>query len=322
MTVVLDTDDLAPHERGEAVAVAIHEASVSSYVVHEDPHGDIHARMDVWEFGNTSIFRAEMSGIHLIRTPKQARRTPAPVLAIAVQESGNGRHDQHGNQRLIPPRELLITDLNSPYDFGWSGSGASQCLYVPLDELALPHHVIQEAGAHPCSSPVYQLVASHIMAMTNDAPALSADSAARELGAASIELVRALLASAARDQRHARAAMAETLLTQVRTYIRRHLDDPNLGPDTIAAAHNISVRYLYRLCSNADFSLEQWIIGQRLEGARAELTDPHSRHRSVAVVGERWGFSSPAHFSRRFRATYGVSPRDWRRIANEQPTTK
>jgi AraC-like DNA-binding protein len=30
----------------------------------------------------------------------------------------------------------------------------------------------------------------------------------------------------------------------------------------------------------------------------------------VAVVAHRWGFTNPAHFSRVFRAAYGMSPRE------------
>ncbi|MEU5391505.1 helix-turn-helix domain-containing protein [Streptomyces tibetensis] len=31
----------------------------------------------------------------------------------------------------------------------------------------------------------------------------------------------------------------------------------------------------------------------------------------VAAVARRWGFTSPSHFSRAFRAAYGTTPREW-----------
>jgi AraC-like DNA-binding protein len=34
--------------------------------------------------------------------------------------------------------------------------------------------------------------------------------------------------------------------------------------------------------------------------------------RPVAAVGARWGYPDPAHFSRLFKATYGMGPRDYR----------
>ncbi len=37
---------------------------------------------------------------------------------------------------------------------------------------------------------------------------------------------------------------------------------------------------------------------------------------AVAAVAQRWGFVSPAHFSRAFRAFYGMSPREWQNLAD------
>lgn len=45
-------------------------------------------------------------------------------------------------------------------------------------------------------------------------------------------------------------------------------------------------------------------------GARADLAD---RHLPIAAVARRWGFKDPTHFTRRFRAAYGVLPSEWRR---------
>jgi AraC-like DNA-binding protein len=107
--------------------------------------------------------------------------------------------------------------------------------------------------------------------------------------------------------------LAETLLTRVRAHVRHHLTDPDLRPATIAAAHNVSLRHLYKVCAQAGFSLEQWIIGERLRGAREELLRRESRHRSIAVIARGWGFRDPSHFARRFLAAYGVTPKEWRR---------
>ena len=81
----------------------------------------------------------------------------------------------------------------------------------------------------------------------------------------------------------------------------------------------MSVRQLYRVCAAAQLSLEQWIISQRLECARAELAAPRSRDRSIAVVARRWGFTDPSYFSRRFRATFGLTPSEWRQVGAGAP---
>ncbi|WP_169814840.1 helix-turn-helix domain-containing protein [Nocardia crassostreae] len=77
------------------------------------------------------------------------------------------------------------------------------------------------------------------------------------------------------------------------------------------------MRYLYKVCAAAEYGLAQWIIGERLEQIRAELARPDARHRSIAAIALRWRFRNQSHFTRRFRLAYGITPREWRRIAAE-----
>lgn len=313
MGFVLDTADIPPHERIDAVRAAMMEASAPCYVIHEDLDGGVRTRLEVWDLGAANIFIARSSGIRLHRTARQARQDAAPVVALSVQRRADGRHEQLGHRQVVPPGALLTVDLSAPYDFSWSGYGGAGCLQVPIDQIGLPVDVIRRAAANLRTSPLYDLVTNHVAQLVRDAERLSADPTADSLGHASIELARALLASAAHTEPHARTVLVETLLARIRAYVRQHLGDPDLGPATIAAAHSISVRHLYTICSGAGFSLEQWIIGERLRGAREELRRPESRHRTIAMVARRWGFSDPTHFTRRFRDAYGLAPGEWRR---------
>ncbi|MFB7719774.1 helix-turn-helix domain-containing protein [Nocardia sp. NPDC056100] len=317
MTVVFDTRAFPADERAEAIRDAMQTASVPSHVVHEDPGGPVHGIFEMWEFGPASIFRAQMSGIRLRRTPRQVRAFEAPMLAIAVQQTGLGHYEQLDDQRTVPVGELHVMDLNAPYDFRWSGSGASTCLYVPLDRLELPAPQIRAAARQVRDSALYRLVADHIVAMTSGADALCLGPAATATGSASVELVRGLLISASRPDCDAAIAPGEVLLSRIRAYVDRHLGDPDLDAARIAHAHNISVRYLYKVCAAADYSLAQWIIGERLARIRAELARPEAQHRSIAAIAAQWGFRNQSHFTRRFRHAYGIAPREWRRIASE-----
>ncbi|MFC6015807.1 helix-turn-helix domain-containing protein [Plantactinospora solaniradicis] len=320
MGFVLDTADIPRGDRIEAVYAAMMQASVPSYVIHEDPDGEVRTRLEVWDLGDVNVFTARSTGLQLVRTARQARQDAAPVIALSVQLLADGRHEQLGHRQIVRPGSLMMVDLSSAYDFSWSGDGAAGCIQIPIDQVGLPIDVIRRAAANLRTSPLYDMVTSHVAHLVRDAGRLNADPAAATLGRASIELARALLASAAHVEPHARAVLAETLLTQVRAYVRRHLADPDLRPATIAAAHNISLRHLYKICAQADFSLEQWIIGERLQGAREELLRPESRRRTIAVVARRWGFSDPTHFTRRFRRMYGLNPGEWRRASAQNRT--
>ncbi|MYT26968.1 helix-turn-helix domain-containing protein, partial [Streptomyces sp. SID7760] len=85
-----------------------------------------------------------------------------------------------------------------------------------------------------------------------------------------------------------------------------------LSPERIARQHHISVRYLHRLFESEGTTVGRYIRQRRLEQCGRELARRSRVVPTVSAVAQRWGFVSPAHFSRAFRAAYGVSPREWR----------
>ncbi|OMI36385.1 helix-turn-helix domain-containing protein [Streptomyces sparsogenes] len=102
------------------------------------------------------------------------------------------------------------------------------------------------------------------------------------------------------------------MLLRIRAYIDRHLADPELSPRTIAGAHHMSVRYLHKLFEAEDTTAGRWIQSRRLEACRRDLGRRETMGRTIAAVAHGWGFASAAHFSRVFRAAYGMSPSEWR----------
>jgi AraC-like DNA-binding protein len=62
-------------------------------------------------------------------------------------------------------------------------------------------------------------------------------------------------------------------------------------------------------------SVHRVIWDRRLERAEWTLGDPAQNHRRVLDVALELGFSGDAHFSRRFRRKFGLSPSSYRRRA-------
>ncbi|HVX46486.1 MAG TPA: helix-turn-helix transcriptional regulator [Mycobacteriales bacterium] len=90
--------------------------------------------------------------------------------------------------------------------------------------------------------------------------------------------------------------------------------DPWTLPE-LAAAGSVSTVHLSRLFRQR-FGIGPVAAVELLRLSRAETLLARS-NLPVATVGEQCGFGDPYHFSRRFRAVYGVAPRDFRR-AGEQ----
>jgi AraC-like DNA-binding protein len=317
MVTLLDTDRLPAAERRPAQVAARLEATMVSRVHFADPGPAPHARLDAWDLGGVMVLRADLAGeVALTRSARQGDDT-APTVSFAVQELGVAQQEQFDKQRVVPRGGLALTEIASPYEYRWSGRGVCRALQVPVSRLGLPVDAVRRAVPLAHRSPLYGLVRAHLEQVTRNAGQLAGEPLVHSLASATIDLTRALLASVVGSGQAMDDVAAQTMLTQVRSYVRQHLTEPGLDAGQIAAAHAISVRQLYRLCSAAQFSLEQWIIHQRLEGARGELSDLGSRDRSIAMVARCWGFTDPSYFSRRFRQAFGLTPRDWRRLDPE-----
>ncbi|MEI8408817.1 MULTISPECIES: helix-turn-helix domain-containing protein [unclassified Kribbella] len=315
MAVLLDTAVLPKQDRAEAFYAAMMSASVPSRVEHEDPTGDVHARMDFWQLGTPDLFRNEGSGIRLVRTPKHVRIGGPERLALAVQVVGSGVFSQGGADQRVRTGEMMLVDLTAPYDFTWSGRGASQAFQIDYDDLGLSVETIRAAARRLPSSPLYELMLHHLTVLPGIIDSLQGTESADMVGTATTQLVRALLTSAANDE--VQQPPANVLFTRITWYARRHLADPDLTPARIAAEHNISVRYLYKLFAEQHLSLEQWLIAERLKGAARQLADPANRHRPIASIAADWGFLDPGHFTRRFRKAHGMTPHEWRRTTHQ-----
>ncbi|MFE6410970.1 helix-turn-helix domain-containing protein [Streptomyces sp. NPDC057837] len=111
------------------------------------------------------------------------------------------------------------------------------------------------------------------------------------------------------------------MLTRIRAYIEARLREPGLSPGSIALAHHISVRYLHKLFQSDGTTVGRWVRQRRLDSCRRELSRTPNRRITVAAVANRWGFSSPAHFSRTFREAYGMTPSQWQARAAAGPGT-
>ncbi|MCY1139227.1 helix-turn-helix domain-containing protein [Actinoplanes sp. Pm04-4] len=305
---MFDTEAVPVRDRLAALRAVLVDQTVPSSVEFEPvPPASVRARVESWRLGDAQVVKARTShGMDLVRTPRQVRRACVPMVSLAVAVTP-AHEEQFGVRRIVPRGALACIDLTEPYQFRQPGRHIGYALQIPLDRLGLPGDVIRRAAPHLARSPLYDLASAHLTAVTRDPGQFGAAEVAAGVGRSSIELVRALLLSAAGEE-----GERGTLLTQVRAYIAHHLDEPGLGPMSIAAALNVSVRHLYDVCSRAEFSIEQWVIEKRLAAARADLTDPACAGLSIAAIAHRRGFRSAAHFTRRFKTTYGVTPSEWR----------
>ncbi len=106
---------------------------------------------------------------------------------------------------------------------------------------------------------------------------------------------------------------------RITNHIEAHLDDPELSIDAIAAAIGRSRRYLHKAFDREPETLSEMIWRLRLEHCARNLRGVAMADRSITDIAFASGFNSSSHFSRAFRARYGMAPREWRKRRDPTP---
>jgi AraC-like DNA-binding protein len=313
MTLVLDTTEFPVTDRAEVVREAIATTIVPVEIVWPNRTTRVAARGVISDLGQLTVCSIRSTAHVVERTARLARDSLEPSIFLGLQVTGSSIVVQDGREVVLTPGSLVVYDSTAPYTLIDDAGVAQEFFRVPHSALALPPDLIRQACAVSLSPghPVTALTANYLGRLAAN-PALFTAPNAEAVGHPSIELIRAVITTHLNAEERSREPMQATLHLRILEYVRAHLADPDLSAERVAAAHYISVRYLYKLLAEQDVSLANWIRSHRLEACRNELARAGAEPRPVAAVARRWGFSDMSSFSRAFRSEYGLSPREWR----------
>ena len=95
-------------------------------------------------------------------------------------------------------------------------------------------------------------------------------------------------------------------LERAQRYAVANLGDENLSPEAMAKRGAVSLRTLNRLFAKIGTTPMRWVWQRRLQASHSALSEGCAT--SVTDAAFQFGFSEVSHFSRSFKAAYGVSP--------------
>jgi AraC-like DNA-binding protein len=249
------------------------------------------------------------------RTRRLIRASDPEQFKIHVMVRGRAVWAQGDREAELTPGDFALVDLSRPCQ-GMDRDDVHECVVVMFPHTAVPLRddelarltAVPFSGRDGLGASISSL-ARHLGGhLGNDG---STDRA--RLATALMDLL--IVALAERLDRVAAIApdtRRRALLSSVQSFIDQRLGDPELSPSTIAAAHHISLRYLYKLFEGHEATVGGWIRARRLERCRQDLRDPALSHWPVSAIAARWGLRDATHFSRVFRAAYGLPPAEYR----------
>jgi AraC-like DNA-binding protein len=311
---VFDSEDLPVADRFDAWQALMSRTHAPMQLTSEDA-ADFRAHQRLIALGDVAVWPATFQQLVFRRTPKLVRQSDPENCHLSLLLRGNAVASWNRNEAAYAAYDIHANDTSRPFDIA-TGAGPITTIgiEVPKALLGLPWGRAQYVIGRRISARdgMGGLLAQFVSHLSADTSAYRPADAPR-LGSVLADLVTALFASSLEaDDDLSPETRNRTLMLGVKDFIRRHLNDRDLTPSGIAAAHHISRGHLHRLFQAEGTTVASFVRNQRLEAARRQLADPGQAATPVHVIAARWGFKDHASFTRTFRTAYGAPPTEYR----------
>lgn len=312
-TTVVSTDLVPPRER-----VAFWDDSMHRLFdgLSADAYGDAEfdGRCASVRAGDVVLTRLEAHRHRVTRTRSAVRRGGAGGLKIVAPYLGCAEVQQGGREAHVTPGEWSIYDTTDTYAVGNPVRVEHLIVVLPKSrvlERGLPVDLLtaRRLGA---AGGVARLALETMRSAYRELPGMS-NAAACSAGDAIAQFVQQSLLELA--GRPSTATQRELLRDRIKRHVAHRLGDPALSVADIARALNCSRRHLYNAFDGEPDGVAGFILRQRLEACRRDLANAASAARPITDIALAHGFANLAHFSRVFKARYGLPPSDYRAAA-------
>lgn len=267
----------------------------------DDADGDAYLCGDLW------LFHTRFPARRCVRTTERIRRDDVDFLTIAGYARG-GYGGVEGDDHAVMSDRVQVLDYSQPFSYETTrteiyGVGMKR---EPLEKRIGDLRSLHSLMLNPALA---QFLSNYLRLLSEHLPMLPSE-AARELEAATYDVVATCLRPSRDFVERARPAFEATQSLRVKRYIRRNLEMPGLGPEKICRDIGVSRRSLYRFFETSG-GVQHFIQNARLERIY-DILRLDQAPETIVDIAARFQFESKEVFWRAFKRRFGVTPGDAR----------
>ncbi len=254
--------------------------------------------------------RVEITAMTWERNARDIRTSSFDPILVTMMVEGEARGDLDGRAFLEPAGTYHFHDPTRP-SLHASTASLTYNLLIPRHIAASWFSPMDDLHGLAVSGELARSLIDLAATTWSLLPSLDQAGGAR-IERAFLELL-ALGCESARAVAPPRLTSEELLRRRVSELIEHRLDLNTVTVADLCRFLEVSTEQL-AAAFRGDGGVQAWLLQRRLESARAALIRP-DRVEPIGNIAHRLGFSDASHLSRAFRQRYGLSPRDYRRLA-------
>ena len=316
----ISTDDVPPAQRASHWQAALARVYLAMSI-DVPPAGPFRAALEAHHLHDLMLIKASMTA-HSGRGRRQVALAPEDercLLIIALDGSIDLSHARR--EVTLRRHDMALIDLREPFDYRVPDTALILALNLPRQAVVerLPQSARFAATLLPAGRPIQPITLDYFknLFQVTGAATLHPPTSLRIAGHA-VDLLGIALADVI-ETRSGPSPYRAALLRRIKDFIEAQLHEPLLGVRAVAAKYRISARYIAMLFHEDGTTFSDFLRRRRLERCRRQLERLGGERRPIGEIALAAGFTSQAHFSRLFRATYQTTPRQYRSAFEGDP---
>lgn len=266
-------------------------------------------------FSHCKVAEVQASAHTASMSTHGCNRLAQRYIKVIWQQRGHAHLAQSGREQDLHAGQWTVYEASRPYEVQMmQGAAFTVLLCESGGQDGLLGLAQRAAGRSMCIEGGAAIALSTLRAVRDEAGRLPLQSRGIVVDFVTSLLSREMQLSDG-DAAAARRRAQEAVLREAQEYLKRHIGQHDLSPDTIAGALRVSRRTLYHAFELAGETPQALIQRLRLERCRDVLAQAGEAQPSITQLALEFGFTDPAYFSRAFRQRFGCAPSQYRQTA-------
>ena len=269
------------------------------------------ASMELFFLPEVTVSWAKVTASRYTRTIRTIAARGTDQILMVCYRSGHFDLTTGGRTRRVEAGEMAFIDLSQETIIE---APSVDNISLAASRRRLEGTVPFIDGAHGFIRPVdavSKLLRGMLEAIVDVGPAMPVVDA-RGIARATLQLVAACLEPLSRKPIESGRNIVS--LVVIRVFVEQHLLEPALGPQSLIDEFGITRSTLYRLFEPLG-GVSAYIARRKLNHAFRLLSDTQQPSGRISSLAAELRFSHPSAFTRAFKATFGLSPRDVQALA-------
>ena len=276
-------------------------------------HTPFSSETEIYCLPDVTVSKVRTTAARFTRTVKTIARSATDEILVVCYTSGHFSFRIGDEQRRVESGEVAFFDLSqevvieAPFVENLSLAISRRRLEAVFPLLDTAHGIVIPSGAL-CK--VLFGATQNVIA----AGASTSSSEARSIADALVLLVKACLELGFQPRAAAGATAGGVSMAALKAAIERRLTDPDLGPQALLEEFGMTRSTLYRAFEPLG-GVSSYISERRLRHAFRQVTNPAHKDLRLSQLAFELGFAHAPAFTRSFKARFGLTPTDIRKLA-------